>query len=456
MTSQASGLQNITTRHLLTWLAPPALLLLLSILACAVDPTSTDGSSQNLDPATARRVAIARSAIAGQWTVTRVFTDRNDADRPLTAGVANWTLEVFEIEAPSLYQSGNLMYWRGALRAQSLCLVTKEGFEAQSDECNMLEPVAMGRCTGHNCKVYPEIEVEGDFDTETGIMRMNDHQADMVYVNPNQGSITLDINNDEELLIEDDTGSQTDRSCSGYCRWRVLVRGSKIEETFRDYEDDQQELTMTRFSRDVRTSDEVNDEEMPFLLTEQEEIEARLLGFWDMEIALKDVDDVEREFSAGILNYNLDIFEVERLDPTGLWSFKAGLQAKSTCLVPQSQIDAGTYECTTYEPVQNGSCSGADCTSRGEQGVEGTYDAFSGEVKFLSTDVGLFHLSEGQGYISIQTDLNAYEAAGVLSGSSLEGTRCTSRCRWTSRGSGAWDEEFPYRDGYGYILNLQR
>jgi hypothetical protein len=449
-------MQRVDERALLLWLAPGLLGVFLSALACGAIETEcdpADASCQELDPATARALSVARAQLLGGWEIDHTYTARNDADRPLLAAKAGWALEILEVSPPPEYGDQDRFTWRGALAPRALCVVSQEAFLAREERCDDFSPLTMGRCTGHTCTSSVEVEVQGYFLLSTGELGIQEQAAgDLFYLDEAQGLINLDVDIAGAVLLEGEQGQEA--TCERSCSWRTISRGL-LEEAWPGYSGFERAQSFRRVREGARADRAVRAEPQTALIGDEAEIQRRVLGLWEVEWILTDKDAVERAFTFGALRYTLDVFELERAESnTGLWLLKGGLSPQSACLVPLDEVDAGTFACAEVSPLKPGRCAAEGCTEQGEQGVEGTYDAFSGELKLSQSDADAFYLEANRGYINLNLDLSL--EGGALRGESVPATPCTSSCSWTVSGAGALAEPFPYRDGFERTLSLQR
>lgn len=446
---------HLNDRALLLWMLPGILMVGLSSLACGAldcDP-ATDSSCEELDPATARNLAQTSDLLLGQWQIGYDLMDRTEADRPLLAAQARWTLEVVQIEAPYTYGDQNLFRWTGALQVDSLCVVSTEDFTGLTPTCQALDNVELGRCSGHTCTVYQEREITGSYRVDTGEFSIDDPaEGDMFYLDPNYGLLNLDVDLYRSWTLEGEAASGSECGSRG-CSWRINTYGA-LERVYDGYSSYEFSHALQRTRKGARSQRSVEGEPLEFQIGDQAQLEGLLLGPWSLTLTLGDTDEVEREFVFGQLRYQLDIFEIKRSQNPGLWEIKGGLTARSACLTPAPQVQAGTFQCQEFSPLSMGRCDATGCDNRGEQGVQGTFDAFTGEVDLVQSDAAAYFSDQARGYINLDLDLALSD--GLLMGQRLEATACQRSCNWTVRGAGAYDEDFPYSSAYDITLEMAR
>jgi hypothetical protein len=450
-------MNQLDNRALLLWMLPGILMVGLSSLACGLvadcEP-ATDSTCQDLDPVTARNLAQVNDLLLGQWEIGYDLTDRTEADRPMLAAQARWNLELLQIDPPSTYGDQNFFYWTGALQASSLCVVTTEDFNNLEPTCTPLENIDLGQCSGHDCTAYPEVELTGSYRVDTGEFTIDDPAVgDMFHLDPQFGLLRLDVDLYRTWTLEGEEASGDECGNRG-CSWRINTYGA-LAQVYEGYSSYDFSHSLRRTRKGARQDRAVDSEPVQFQIGDQEELEALLLGPWSLTMTLGDTDAVEREFVFGQVRYTLDLFEVERSSQNpGLWLIKGGLRANSACLTPQAQIEAGAFQCEEYAPMGMGRCNAEGCDALGERGVEGNFNAFTGEMDLAQADASAYFLDDGRGYINL--DLSLAMSDGLIMGQRLEAHQCQRSCSWTSRGAGAYDEDFPYRSAYDITLEMTR
>lgn len=177
------------------------------------------------------------------------------------------------------------------------------------------------------------------------------------------------------------------------------------------------------------------------------EVEALLLGQWQLLVRLIGDNDVERSVEVGNVLYGLEIFAVdEPAQQFGLWSWRGALTARSFCVLTEEDFQAGDGDCVSFQATQLGSCSGASCTPVREVAARGDYDAVSQQFRMHGdvTTGDTFFMND-RGYLQVRLEPTV---SGPLSDFSVLGHDCERSCSWSTSGQGDYAE-------YGYGRDYQ-
>ena len=388
------------------------------------------------------------------------FEARDAVNRPREVGWAEWIVEVYDTEP--YYADASVTEWTGTLRATGFCLMSKEDFEGSGTECERFEPLGIGGCSGgHECKYQHEIVVTGSYDEDERRLNLLDERgymvsADILALDQSLGYVRVDVDILSQFFLDDDNEAQISL-CDSYCSWGASARGlyGDTVPNFNTVEGARvKAIELQRDQAEVRVNPAPDLEERVVFLGDQAEVEAELLGHWDVTVVPMDEDAVSVERPYGVLTYDLELFEVERATEAPYWYVRGALRAKEGCV-----RDAATFEasgpCADFPGWTLGRCSGGSCTAGDELGnpVEMTYDHLHQTLSLSNLSADAF-AEDGNGAVTYTGALDIdWRSLDELTGPGVE---CERYCSWGSRGWGSYEEDFPYRDGFGWTLKLSR
>ncbi len=163
--------------------------------------------------------------LLGSWRVTVLLFDENTATRRVEVGNAQYTLDIFSVEPPDV--TFGVWSWRGALRANSLCLLEEADIEANSGQCTPYPNAQLGRCSGSTCDPVTETGFQGTYDSVRNLWKMYSQQQTgnkgQAFHMSGQGHINLSIElKGEGTLNNEQIASE---ACTSSCSWTVSGSG---------------------------------------------------------------------------------------------------------------------------------------------------------------------------------------------------------------------------------------
>ncbi|MEL6180057.1 MAG: hypothetical protein AAFS10_13945 [Myxococcota bacterium] len=166
----------------------------------------------------------AEELLLGDWTIRTQLEGLDSVERPVSFGDARYTLEIFEVNP--VQELMGTWEFKAALRAESLCYVSKASAEEGSYTCDTFNPTTLGSCTGATCTPQDEMGVQGRFRDLDNQFSLDYNFTDTrSYYLDDQGYVYLSI---PVAIREATLTAQTiaPTRCTRDCDWSVNTDGA--------------------------------------------------------------------------------------------------------------------------------------------------------------------------------------------------------------------------------------